>query len=164
MEQGVEGGVAGPEIIEADLDALGAQLVQGCQRIGILPRQLPLVEFKNQIAGCDPFLFDDPHQSHDVVMVDQMLARQIDGDLELALPGDWQPVLQLLTGVAQDLVIQLQNQAALLCQRNKVERILQDAVRSGGYPAAGSPVGNRGRYAPPAGLWPASLPANSSSG
>ncbi len=66
-------------------------------------------------------------------MADQMLAGQVDGHLELALAGERQPLLQLLAGVAQDLVIQLLDEATLLRQRDEVECVLE-------YPLFGDPA------------------------
>src|SRR5690606_26276061 len=61
----------------------------------------------------------------DLIVVDQMLAGEVDRNLELALARHGQPVLQLLAGVAQYLVIQLLNKSALLRQRDEVEGILE---------------------------------------
>ncbi|MNS06787.1 hypothetical protein D3C72_382190 [compost metagenome] len=125
VEQGIEGGEAGPEVVEADLDPLGPEFMERGEGVGTLPGELPLVEFEDEVAGYHPFFLHDVNKRHDLLAAGQVLAGQVERYLEAAAARELQPALQLLAGASEDLAIQILNEAALLGQWNEVEGILQ---------------------------------------
>ena len=125
VEQGIEGGEAGPEVVEAYLDPLGPEFMERGEGVGTLPGELPLVEFEDEVAGYHPFFLHDVNKRHDLLAVGQVLAGQVERYLEAAAARELQPALQLLAGASEDLAIQILNEAALLGQWNEIEGIFQ---------------------------------------
>ena len=125
VEQGIEGGEAGPEVVQADLNPLGPELMERGEGVGTLPGELPLVEFEDEVAGYHPLLLHDVDQCHDLLAAGQVLAGQVERYLEATAVRNLQPALQLLAGAPEDLAIQILNEAALLGQWNEIEGILE---------------------------------------